>query len=565
MSPGRRRSAVPPGAPPPATRDPAPDTAKDVAAFLAHRRRAFRRRRRGDLAYWAYVLALIVAVYVLPLGGAALQLAPGPLAPWDGRVTAALPPGAVAVAVSVLSIAAADALWRGPVLVDAPSAAWLLSTPMRRDGFLRARFRRAASVYAVTGAVLWAVVGFLVQVVTVGTASRALLPVVLAGLCVGLLAAAAAAHVERLALRPSAAQRAIAAGRVAVLALSGLTIAVASAGPLPRVVDELLLWSGPWGWAAQPVVAAADPERDPVVAVLLLAACSVAALVAADSAVARIPATVLRTRVVGVGAVTGSLLVLDLRQARLAARRAAGAGQRRPRLRIPPPRGRLGVLEWRIVTGWLREPVRLGRAAVLSALALALLVLSTEAAGGGRLLLAGGAVLTLYAAAAELVEAARLEDDDHSRSRNLPWRYSTLLLRHSVAPVVVLLVTTTLLAAATAVSGAPGLPLAAMAALVPAVVVAAVVSGCRGPLPQELLVGTETPMGNTAGVQVLAWMLRVPLVMLVSATPLLIAVVQRPVVAHDLVYLGAAVAYGAALLLACVTWLGFSADMRYRH
>ena len=561
-----RRPRVPTRAPRAATStEEPPDTAREVAAFLRHGLRASRRRRRGDLLYVAYVVALFAVVYVLPLGGAALQLSPGPLTPWDARVAAALPAVAAAVAVWVLSAAAADALWRGPVLVDAPSAAWLLSTPMRPEQFLQARFRRAVPIYGVTAAVLWGALGFVAQVVTVGTATRALLLVVLAGLGLGALAAGVAAHVEQLALRPSAVQRVIASGRVAALALGGLAATAASGAPLPPVVGDLLLWSGPWGWAAQPLAAATGSGEPPVAAVLLLAAVGVVALLTGHHAAARVPRSVLRARVVAVGVVSGSLLVLDLRQARLAARRAAGTAQRRPRLMLPAPRSRLAVLEWRIVTGWLREPVRLGRAALLSALALAVLVLSTGAAGGGRLVLVGGAVLVLYAAAGELVEAARLEDDDHARSRGLPWRYSTLLVRHAVAPAVVLLVAAALLAVAAAVSGAPWLPLVALVALVPAVVVAAIVSGCRGPLPHELLVGRETPVGNTTGVQVLAWMLRVPLVVVVGATPLLLAAVHRPVVAHDLAYVGGAVACGAALLAACVVWLSYEADMRYRH
>ena len=70
---------------------------------------------------------------------------------------------------------------------------------------------------------------------------------------------------------------------LAAAALLGGIAAWAAFGTLPAVVNTVLLWSGPWGWAAQGLTALAGRRRRPwwPVATALLAAVALAALAAA--------------------------------------------------------------------------------------------------------------------------------------------------------------------------------------------------------------------------------------------------------------------------------------------
>ncbi|MFJ3950834.1 DUF6297 family protein [Streptomyces libani] len=109
----------------------------------------------------------------------------------------ALPAGLVLLALSLAVIAARDALWRGPVIVPGPVAAWLLSQPVDRTRVLRPYFRLTAGL-AVVGGVLCAVAGGVLLRLTglssLGPGVAACLP---AGLCLPLLAVVLALQVER--------------------------------------------------------------------------------------------------------------------------------------------------------------------------------------------------------------------------------------------------------------------------------------------------------------------------------------------------------------------------------
>ncbi|WP_259670825.1 DUF6297 family protein [Streptomyces sp. ID38640] len=109
----------------------------------------------------------------------------------------ALPAGLVLLALSLAVIAARDALWRGPVIVPGPVAAWLLSQPVDRTRVLRPYFRLTAGL-AVVGGVLCAVAGGVLLRLTglssLGPGLAACLP---AGLCLPLLAVVLALQVER--------------------------------------------------------------------------------------------------------------------------------------------------------------------------------------------------------------------------------------------------------------------------------------------------------------------------------------------------------------------------------
>ncbi|MDT3397371.1 hypothetical protein RKE29_12045, partial [Streptomyces sp. B1866] len=253
------------------------------------------------------------------------------------------------------------------------------------------------------------------------------------------------------------------------------------------------------------------------------AACLAALAPLAHRAVPGIPLQALRLRAALAWRVSASLFSLDLRQAHTAVRAQRRRGAR-PALRLPPPRHPWLLVPWRDATGLLRAPGRLGWAAACCALAAALAVAACGLDGRARWLAAALALSSAYLSAAQLAEPARADSDDMRRSAALPYPSGTLALWHALVPGALLVCG---LAAACAVCAAGGWwhpALLVLLAAAPACVAAALVSAYRGPLPSHLLIGADTPMGNTGPVQAAAWFLRAPLALLVTTVPALAAV-----------------------------------------
>ena len=120
---------------------------------------------------------------------------------------------------------------------------------------LRPWFRLSAGLGVLAG-VLAAVAGACCCITGVSPLGGALAGCLPAGLCLPLLAVASALQVES---RPALAGRVRAPTPYAVLLLVALAAqtGAAWAGHRLPVLEQIELWSGPWGWAAQPVVAAA--------------------------------------------------------------------------------------------------------------------------------------------------------------------------------------------------------------------------------------------------------------------------------------------------------------------
>ena len=191
----------------------------------------------------------------------------------------------------------------------------------------------------------------------------------------------------------------------------------------------------------------------------------------------------------------------------------------------PRTRRRAGLaVPWRDVLGWLRDPARPAWSALQLAAAYLTASIAATARGWAQAALVLLTLVAAYGSAGQLVEAARLDVDDVNRSRVLPLRYPSLMLRHALAPALVLLLAGGIGCLLVAVLGGAVLPAALVLACLPALVLAAIASACKGLLPVRLLVGAETPMGNTAPGQVLFWYLRAPIV----ATLLLSPVVYLP-------------------------------------
>ncbi len=440
----------------------------------ADQRRAERRRR----VYVLYCVALLSAVWGVPYLASVIGAAGD--GDWHGaaagRVLDALPLVAPAVLVAMPVSAALRARWRGPVRLDAPTVAWVLPHPVDRDALVLPRFHAAVAFATSLGGVGGGVAGLVVHALGGGGWWQAVLAGAGGGAAAACLGVAAGVAVQRVgAVRPALAVP------VPLAALAAVPL-LAAGGQVPRLMG--------------------------VCAAVLVAAGVAVALVAARRAVPGLPARVLREQATVAVRITAALYAFDLRQGRATVRRASGR-RPRPGRRVPMPRRSALLVPWRDATGLLREPGRLVWAAVWWAVALVCASLEERDAGGGYLTLA--ALLAGYLAAAQLAEPARVEADDARRAGALPWSAERLALLHGLLPAALLLVT-----GALPVALAGGLGPSLLLAGVPALVGAALVSAYRGVMPGDLLLGHETPMGNTGPIQAVLWHVRGPMVVLAA-------------------------------------------------
>ena len=497
-------------------------------------RRGHLKERASDAAYTVYVVALALVIYGGGLYSKLTHLAAqaaGHTA--QGRVLDAAGPALVALHLLALLAMARDALWRGPVTVPAPAVAWLMPLPIDRARLLRPRYRISAVAAGLLGAAVGAIEALVLAAASARTVTLWLpaavgrgvhlapLVAVLAGsgALLGLLGTGLAGLIARYARAATAVRRA-----TPVVVTAGLGLAVvawlAATGHHVAAVATVALWSGPWGWAAQPALAAVGraPAGWPA-AVTVLAALALAAVVAADRRVAGIGTDALRARAQALTGLAGATLSLDARAAALTIRSARG-GRWRHRWRLPRPRRSWLAVPWRDATALLRTPSRLAWSALLGAVAGLLASAAAGLARGiGAIAMVAGALAAGYLAATQLTEPARVEADDPRRAAGLPYRFSRLALWHAVIPTLVVVVLG--LAAATVTVSLTGSTagLALVLAAGPALVAAALVSAYRGPVPGFLLLGAETPAGNTAPVQIIGWYAAGPLVAIVLLTP----------------------------------------------
>jgi hypothetical protein len=495
--------------------------ATEVWLFLnaAHRRR--RRARGSRLAYVAYVAILAAVVYGGPLILRAVRSVER--TPRHTGATThlllAMPDSLSALMLLVVVALARQATWRGPVVLAAADADWLLPLPLSRTTLLRPKFD--ASV--VSGAVLAGLAGVVGSLVLhgydLGAEGGLLLASVVAAvlICVtGLSVAALVERSQRLSRLTLTWSPLLIVVAIAVFGLGVATAAGAGLGDVGTVV----VWSGPWGWSTQLVMNAAGDGAShwPVAAALLGATCA-ASLGAARTGVPRIPGRSLRQRAATAGAVGAAVFVGEFRDARLAIRDAGGGTTRRRSLRLPVHRS-LAVV-WRDVTALTRSPGGATWALpFLGVLALALHVAVDQREGRHTIIPIGFALVAGYIAALQLVEPARLDADDPRRTRWSPYPAAALAQRHAVVPTVLLGV----VGLVASLVGAPrlGLGHAVLAAgaacvLPPVLVATALVSGYRGRVPLQLMFsGPDIGFGPTGPVLVLAWYLYGPIAVLVA-------------------------------------------------
>ncbi|MFF0739479.1 DUF6297 family protein [Streptomyces sp. NPDC004111] len=520
-------------------------------AALAHLHRArtdSRQEKRKSVGLTLYVLALLGAWWVIPAlarfagAGAGAGAGSGSGTGFETgtaarrgalaeHVSAALPALAPPLLLAVLLLTARGAMWRGPVLFDLPTTTWLLPTPVDRTGLLRSRLRASALLSGTAGLLLGGLTGFLLQ----GPGTAAPWPLLtaagawaggataLAGCAVGVLVERRTAWVARHAVTVLALGWTLtAAGLAAAVAA---TVRGADAGT--GTTGQLLLWSGPWGWAVQPLVAAlGGPATGWAAATALTVLALVPVVLLALRDLPRIPLAALRHRAVVASRVGTSLFVLDLRQARAGVPALRERGSR-PAVRLPVPRSPRLLVPWRDATSLLRHPGRLVRAAVWAVTAVVLTAAAPSRGTSAQQLTALAALVAAYLAAAQLTEPARLESDDIRRSANLPWTARATATRHAVVPGTLLLTVLALGAAVCVLTGHRTPGLAALVGSVPAMTAAALVSSYRGIMPVHVLIGTHTPMGSTGPWQAALWYARGPLAALLLTAPVLITAIGR--------------------------------------
>jgi hypothetical protein len=475
--------------------------------FLRRRRRAHRSpQQRSDRFTGLYTVALYTAIGAW-IGFQALRQDPA-----RGGSAAWLTGGGLARVATValllgLLAALRYATWQGPVVFTAPEVQFLLGSPLPRVELVRARLGRGLVVGAVAGAVL-GLAAFVLLEAELAVPAWPLLAAALGGLAAfGVLAAALSWLVE--------ASPATARG---VLLASPLVLAAAAAawfgGAVAVSADP---WSGPWGWAAGPLVAAAG-GRDtswPVQAVLL-AMLTLAAVLAAWRTAARVTLEELERRAGTRAGLGASIFMADPRGAALLRHQAVRTLVGVRRLGLRHPRRRWLAVPWRDALSLLRAPGRVGWALVLCGSgALAVTV------APGRRLLAAGAVVVAYLGAAQLVEPLRGEADQPDASRQLPWRWGDLILLHTATPILVLTAIGLALTVALALAGlvpAPALGMAAAACLpvAAALVWSAAIAGQRGRLGLDQFL-TASALGELAGpMYLLRWFVTGPLVALAA-------------------------------------------------
>ena len=405
--------------------------------------------------------------------------------------------------VALLAVARWGAV-QGPVVFSLPDVALLLGAPLRRAELVIGRLIRGLLLW--TGAA--AVAGGLV-VVGVAGRHRGVDPVRAGGFVVamavlGLLGVVGAALVAGSERVDRATRRAV---WPAVAIAAGLAL-LAQSSPAGR---HVVLWSGPWGWAVQPL--AGTDVAWPVAVVLL------AALTAGITAVAlrRRGATPTERHLVRAEARGGAVAAIYSMNARYVRRSltAVSATPAAPRgaNRLRPPHSPRLAIVWRDAAAGLAVPQRLGEALVLAAGGTVVCLVN-----GAHPVAVGGGALLVYAGATRLLEPLRAETDQPGRARVLLRApIGKVLAQHTLVPLVVVLIGVLLAIAGCAAAGAlpdhggDAVVIAVLAA--PTITLCAALSGRRGGrLPPSLLAVTYADTSGASLGLIFGWIVLWPLV-----------------------------------------------------
>lgn len=452
-------------------------SATTIQAELRGRRRVRSTRRRvPQLLFRLYLLVLFAGapfafVAVQAVQTRASRLGAADLIALQAALGSWLPAGLALSCLAGLRFAT----WSGPVSFDEADLPWLLSAPVPRAGFVRPRLARGLGHGVALGLVLGAL-GWLTLILLTPAPT---LPLLAACMCAGAALAgvtgAAAWAVERDA-RLACTVLWASPGVVLVALVLGATGSQAVA-----------TWSGPWGWAAAPILAAAGVNVPGwKFALGLLLALAAGGLTWALGAV-DVRLEELRRRAVTSGRVGMGLYFLDGGSAAAARREGVAALTGHSRLSLPPPASPGLAIPWAGAVFLLRARGLLWRALALLGIAAGACVVATRSpiTSSTALLALVVAAAAGYGATAGLVEPVRAERDHGFAARFLPWSRRELVFRHLITPAGILL--------ALAMTGSAAAPAAAVGAatLVPGLLVAGVYGALREPPDPTLLLYGE--------------------------------------------------------------------------
>lgn len=524
-----RRAAPPVPGPDGADTADSADTAQTTTRVLrllrAHRRAALR-RNRGDAAYLVYLAVFVGGLTIPPVGIAMVEVItePSPLDPWPAHRLAVLAPLLLAGLLGLLWVSAREATVRGPVQVSAPLLDWVLPLPVDRSRFLAPALLRSVVLRTAAGALLGPLALMLSWRTVLpmpdpgggagGSAAWALLAQTgLAGALAGVLSSACGALVVAFGTRAVRALRPWHA-LAQLLLVCAAVLAWTVAFPAP--------WLRAGAWAGLALTA--------VGAVWLFALAWRSLYLVEPSA--------LRERSTTASGLRSGIWMSDPSWFQVAvtermdrsdqdtARMRPPAGTPKPRLRLRPPRDARYLVLWRDLLGMLRAPYPVLRGCLLGWVALVLVRVDAHLEGAAAVGWVLAPTVLLYLAAAQLLSGARMDVADPRRVRYLPptQSFGTLALMHGVLPLTLLFVVVGAAAPLLLLNGAPPADAGSLLLMLPATVAGALVGVYRGWMPDHLTVGVETPMGNTAPLQMAAWHLSGLLGMLVATAPVVIGV-----------------------------------------
>ncbi|MEA2178963.1 MAG: hypothetical protein QOG77_2260 [Solirubrobacteraceae bacterium] len=453
---------------------------------------------------------------------------------------------ALAVLLAVLRWGAVQ----GPVVFSTADVAQLLGAPVRRAELVLGRLVRGLLI----GAGIAAVVAGLVVVGLAGDgrgvdAGRAAAFVVALGL-LGLLGVAGASLVQGSARW----DRATRLARWPLVAAAVGLVVLASSGATGR---HVALWSGPWGWAVQPLVGDAWPAAG---ALLLATTAGVTAL-----ALARRGAASTERHLARAEARDGAKAAVYSMNARFVQRSLANVGAgpapARRASRIPLPGSPRLAIVWRDAVAALNAPQRLGEALVLATAGTAVCLVNAARPAA----VAGGAFAT-YAGATRLLEPLRAETDKPSRVRVLLRApMGRVLVQHAFVPSLVVLAGGLLAVIGCAVAGelpAHAGPIAFLALLATvSVTLCAALNGRRGgQVPSSLMAVTYGDTSGMSGLVLVLWLVAFP------ALAIALAAIPLSLVAHhgtdDLPQMAAVLFAAPLVLVASLGWEGVGPPAR---
>jgi hypothetical protein len=455
-----------------------------------------------------YMVAISVGIFGSLLYGTASSA----LSRWVTPTTVAeWGPGIALVALAAI---ARWGTWQGPVVFAEADIGFLLGAPLSRRALAARPLARAVALGAGGGALVASV-----TLVGLGGRGRGVDAGDVVGLTLGLamLGALGVAGAGLVQCSARASRAAAFALPLSVAAGAGLVVAARSGSGAQKAV----LWSGPWGWAVQPVASGTAAAGGALIA---LAVVTAAAVVGVARRFGACPTERHLVRAEAHAGARASAWAFDARTARLALQRAGGPGRARAARTLRPPRRPGLAIPWRDASSGLRAPVRTLGTAVFAGCAAALAV-----AAAPHLAAEPIAALGTYVAAGIVLEPMRLEVDHPSTSLVLLRRpYGRILLAHLAVPIAVVALAAAVAGGAVGAFGDlpdHGAALVVLAVgLVPSVVACAALSSRRGGrVPISVLAAGAAGDPTGGGGTVIAWLLRWPLTAaILGALPLVI-------------------------------------------